>query len=192
MEYGVEYDSKKLHGKKYFSELLTGLEEVPPSVRELLRITRSNTEMFENSQKHLLTALSKHPKLRERVERLMTIPSVGVITALTWILEIEDPHRMPSVSKAISYCGLCSRENVSAGKRKRGPISKQRNKHLQTVLVECAKLAPQWNPVLKKIHQKELAHGHANRATLEVARKLVAYLLSVDKNEKNFVLREVA
>ncbi len=115
-----------------------------------------------------------------------------MITALTWILEIEDPHRFSAISNAISYCGLCSRENVSAGKSKRGPISKQRNKHVQTILVEAAKLAPRWNPLLKKVHQKERARGDANRATLAVARKLVAYLLAVDKTGKNFELRKSA
>ncbi len=52
----------------------------------------------------------------------------------------------------VSYCGLCSSQKESAGKETRGTISKKRNKHLQTVLVEAAKLAPQWNPQLADIH----------------------------------------
>ncbi|WP_238325995.1 transposase [Bryobacter aggregatus] len=69
----------------------------------------------------------------------------------------------------------------SAGKEKRGPISKQRNTHPQPVLIEAAKLAPRFNETLKAVHEKEQAKGHANRATLAVARKLVAYLLAVDR-----------
>lgn len=37
--------------------------------------------------------LESDPALRERVERLMTIPGVGVILALTWTLEIGDVTR---------------------------------------------------------------------------------------------------
>jgi hypothetical protein len=74
----------------------------------------------------------------------------------------------------------------SADKQQRGPISKQRNGHLQTVLIEAAKLAPRWNPQLAAIHARELQLGHRNRATLAVARKLVAYLLAVDKSGKAF------
>jgi len=61
---------------------------------------------------------------------------------------------------------------------------------LQTVLVEAAKLAPRWNSQLAEIYDKEFATGNRNSATLAVARKLVAYQLSVDKNQKAFEFRE--
>lgn len=73
----------------------------------------------------------------------------------------------------------------------RRPISEKRNKHLQTVLIEAAKLAPQWNPQLAEIHERELAKGHRNRATLAIAHKLVAYMMAVDKNQRKFVPKEV-
>ena len=56
----------------------------------------------------------------------------------------------------------------------------------QTVLVEAAKLAPRWNPQLAALHARELERGNRNRATLAVARKLVAYLLAVDKSGQPF------
>jgi transposase len=77
----------------------------------------------------------------------------------------------------VSYCGLTSALVESADKRQRGPISKQRHAHLQTVLIEAAKLAPRWNPQLEAVYEREVGRGHRNRATLAVARKLVAYLL---------------
>ncbi len=80
----------------------------------------------------------------------------------------------------------------SAGKQQRSPISKQRNAWLQTALIEAAKLAPRWNPQLAAVHARELERGHRNRATLQVARKLVAYLLAVDKSGQPFQLRTPA
>lgn len=190
MECGAEYSKKKLHGKKYFNSLLDSLEEIPESVITLLQISRSSYEMFQRSQKTLIRGLKNHSSIRKRVELLMSIPGVGEITALTWVLEVGDPMRFSSVKKAVSFCGLCSAHRESAGKCKRGPISKQRNKHLQTILVEAAKLAPRWNPQLAEIHAKALEKGDKNRATLEVARKLVAYMLAVDKNQKSFISAE--
>ena len=111
------------------------------------------------------------------------------MTALTWALEIGDPQRFASIGDAVSYCGLTSALVTSADKQQRGPISKQRNPHLQRVLIEAAKLAPRWNPLLAAVHEQERKQGHRNRATLEVARKLVAYLLAVDKSGKRFVVR---
>ncbi len=177
----------------YFSDLLESLEEVPTSVLELLRMTRSNLEVFDASQKQLLSALEEHPLLRQRVELLQTIPAVGVVTALTWALEVGDPHRFPSIRKAVSYAGLCSALRSSAGRVKRAPLSKQRNSNLQCVLIETSKIAPRWNPGLREVRERELARGaHANQATIAVARKLVAYLMSVDKNQKPFEQRSAA
>ena len=120
----------------------------------------------------------------------MTIPAVGPITALTWVLEIGDVKRFSSIKKAISYCGLCGAENSSANTIKRTPLSKQRNKHLQSVLIEAAKLAPRRSSGLALVYDRERQKGNANRATLAVARKLVAYLVAVDRRQKEFLTVE--
>jgi transposase len=112
----------------------------------------------------------------------MTIRGIGEVTTLTWALEVGDPRRFGSIRRAISYCGLCRAQRESAGKEKRGSISKKRNKHLQTMLIEAAKIAPLWNPRLAAVHERELKKGNRNRATLAVARRLVAYMMAIDPN----------
>ena len=191
MEVGAEYNKEQLHGKKYFTELLDSVEEVPESVKDLLRMSRGALEMFETVQRQLLDRLQHEPRLAQRVSRLRSIPGVGEVTALTWALEVGDPRRLSSVACAASYCGLTSALVSSADKQQRGPLSKQRNAHLQTVLVEAAKIAPRWNAQLKAVHEREVQRGNRNRATLAVARKLVAYLLAVDKSGQPFQLRSL-
>jgi transposase len=107
----------------------------------------------------------------------MTIPAVGPITALTWALEVGDLQRFSSIKKAISY----GAEQSSGNTVQRTPLSKQRNKHLQTTLIEAAKMAPRNSPELAMLYDKEKQKGNANRATLAVARKLVAYFTAVDR-----------
>ena len=189
MENGTTFNKEKLHGKKYFTDLIKCLRDVPESVKDLLRMSRGAMEMFESTQKQLIQRLLSEPALEQRVERLMSIRAVGPITALTWALEIADPHRFSSIADAASYCGLTAAFRSSAGKQQRGPISKQRNAWLQTTLIEAAKLAPRWNPQLAALYAQQLKHGHPNRATLQVARKLVAYLLAVDKSGQPFQVR---
>jgi hypothetical protein len=69
----------------------------------------------------------------------------------------------------------------------RTPLSKQRNKHIQRVLVEAAKLAPKEDHDLALVYEKERQKGNANLATLAVARKMVAYLLAVDREQREFI-----
>jgi hypothetical protein len=40
---------------------------------------------------------------------------------------------------------------------------------------------------LALVYEKEKQKGHANRATLAVARKMVTYLLAVDREHRAFV-----
>jgi hypothetical protein len=58
------------------------------------------------------------------------------------------------------------------------------------VLVEAAKLAPRQDHELALVYEKEKQKGNGNRATLAVARKMVAYLLAVDRRENAFVPKE--
>lgn len=187
MEMGEPYNAAQLHRKKYFYPYLDTLEDTPESVRELLRMSRSNLELFSRLQTRLLRELERHPLLQQRVERLQSIRGVGEVLALTWALEIAEVERFATLAQALSYCGLCAAQRESGGRSYRGPLSKKRNKHLQHALIEVAKIAPQWNPRLRQVRERELARGNANRATLAVARKLVAYLLAVDRSGQPFV-----
>jgi hypothetical protein len=88
------------------------------------------------------------------------------------------------------WIGLCGDERSSAEKVRRTPLSKQRNKHIQRVLVEAAKLASRGDHQLARVYETEKQKGNANRATLAVARKMVAYLLAVDRGKREFVPAE--
>ena len=190
METGVSYNKQRLHKVGYFADLMTTNEEVDESIRPLLNLSR---EMICRSQKldyALVSSLERDPLLKERLRRLRTVPGVGPITALTWALEIGDVTRFTSIKQAISYCGLCGDEKSSADKAMRMPISKQRNKHIQRVLIEAAKLGPRLCHELAEVRAKELERGDRNRATLAVARKMVCYLLAVDRRNQDFVPAE--
>jgi hypothetical protein len=73
--------------------------------------------------------------------------------------------------QAVSYCRLSGAEETFARKTKRTPISKRRTKHLQTGLIEAAKLGPRLHADLALIHAKAPEKGNHNRAALTVARK---------------------
>jgi transposase len=75
MEVGAEYNKQQLHGKKYFTELLGNLDQVPESVKDLVRLSRGALEMFEATQRQLLNRLQKEPQL---VERLAVLKSIRV------------------------------------------------------------------------------------------------------------------
>ena len=193
LEMGVSYDTPRLHRKRYFGALLDqNRDEIPDSARHLLAFSREQYETLHRMEQKLLGGLEQHPHIAERVQRLMTIRGVGPVLALTWALEVGPVERLGNISRAISFCGLTSALRESAGLQKRGPISKQRNVHLQTVLIEAAHLAPRWNPLLAQIKERELRRGNRNRATLAVARKLVAFLMAADRGHRPHATQSAA
>src|SRR5208282_1039715 len=190
MEAGVSYNKQRLHKAGYFRELLASNPDINEGLRPLLRLCRETVVRLQKTESALVRSLERDALLMDRVERLMTIPAVGPITALTWALEVGDVQRFSSIKKAVSYCGLCGAEKSSGSTVQRTPLSKQRNKHLQTTLIEAAKMAPRNSPELAMLYDKEKQKGNANRATLAVARKLVAYLVAVDRRQKEFLTVE--
>ena len=190
MEAGVSYNKQRLHKAGYFRELLATNPDIDEGLSSLLRLCRETVVRLGKTESALVRSLERDSSLTDRVERLMTIPAVGPITALTWALEIGDVQRFSSIKKAISYCGLCGAERSSGNTVQRTPLSKQRNKHLQTTLIEAAKMAPRNSAELAMLYDKEKQKGNANRATLAVARKLVAYLMAVDRGHRNFQVLE--
>ena len=67
--------------------------------------------------------------------------------------------RFRSIRQAISYCGLSGAEKSSADKVMRTPLSKPRNKHIQRVLVEAAKLAPRQDHDLALVMKQKSRKG---------------------------------
>lgn len=185
---GHEFNKKKIHNKGYFYDLLNSLNS-DKGVIEILGLSRRQLEVLQQLERRVKKLIYTYPEITERVNLLTTIPGVGEITALTWALEVWEPKRFANYKKAISYCGLCSGQNQSGEHDKRGPLSKQRNKKLQWVLVEAAKIAVHRikDPTLVSIYQKTAAKKNKNAATIAVARQLVKWLMAVDKRGTAFV-----
>jgi transposase len=90
-----------------------------------------------------LTA-SVEQEANNEVQRLMTHPRVGSLTALAYVLIIGTPTRFQCGKRIGSYIGMIPSEDSSAGKQLLGQISKQGNpscpfvrRKLRTVTAYC-------------------------------------------------------
>ena len=84
MEAGVSYNKQRLHKAGYFRELLASNPHIDKGLSSLLRQCREMVVRLGKSESALIRSLEHDQLLVERVERLMSIPAVGPITALTW------------------------------------------------------------------------------------------------------------
>lgn len=115
-------------------------------------------------------------------ERLRTIPGVGPVTSLAFVLVVEDPQRF-AVSRAVgSYLGLHAGRRQSGEQDPQLPISKQGDRLLRRLLVGSAQyVLGRFGPdsELRRWGLRLAARGGKNakkRAVVAVARKLAVWL----------------
>ena len=74
----------------------------------------------------------------ETIRRLMTVPGIGVVTALTFRHTIDDPTRFRNASTVGAYLGLTPRRKQSGEMDTNGRVSKWGDRLLRTYLFEAA------------------------------------------------------
>jgi transposase len=104
MEAGARYNKQRLHKAGYFRELLA--TDINERLKPLLQLCRETVVRLQQSA--MVRSLERDSLLMDRVERLMTIPAVGPITALSWALEVGDVQRFRSIKKKPSATAGCA------------------------------------------------------------------------------------
>ena len=158
---------------------------IAPSVQALAELsTRIKALDLEISA----LARAKYPQSAQ----LQQIPGVGPITALYFVLKIEDPNRFAHVRDVGAYAGLCPRRDQSGQSDPQLRISKRGDAYLRRLLVSAANyiLGP-FGPqsALRAYGLMLAADGTARakkRATVAVARKLAVLLLSLWKSQQPY------
>jgi transposase len=123
---------------------------------------------------------------------LEQIPGVGPITALYFVLKIQDPARFDRVRDVGAFIGLCPRRNQSGENDPQLRISKRGDAYPRRLLVSAAQyiLGPFGPPSALRQYGLALAAGGTprakKRAVVAVARKLAVLLLTLWKNKSAY------
>jgi len=173
-EYGLTF--KRAIGtafRKRVLELLGQKHHLHIGIDPLLSIHANICEeqrKFDDQVRHLA-------KSDETVRRLMTVPGVGPVTALTFRHTIDDPTRFASASKVGAYLGLTPRRNQSGATDTNGRISRWGDRLLRAYLFEAA--AVLLHRTQKRSSLKEWGTKLAKRIGLKKAKVAVARKLAV-------------
>jgi len=121
--------------------------------------------------------------------RMMTVPSVGPITAMTFKSSIEDPGRFDRGRDAGAFAGLVPRRHQSGERDYKGRISKAGDPMLRSALYEAANnlLSRVKRPCALQTWGKRIAETRGpKRARVAVARKLAILLHRLWQSETEF------
>ena len=123
-------------------------------------------------------------KKNHTAQLLMTIPGIGPITAMFIVAEVDDISRFRSYRNLASYAGLVPSLDASAGKEKKGRITKQGSVYLRTAMVEAAQaVARMKNCRLNIFFRRRIVKSGYKKAIVATAHKMLQYAFYVMKNQ---------
>ncbi len=114
-------------------------EEITPVLKNLLTSMLAdfkNKNLFIQEREVVLNELAKN---NSQVQKLMTIPGVGVITETALIGKIGNVNAFENGRQLAAWLGLVPRQYSTGGKVQLGPISKRGDRILRSLLVHGAR-----------------------------------------------------
>jgi len=168
-----EEDVEKIFGEKHI--VLSGKANIA-AIRFLLgRI------------KEIEKAVLKVARLKGEYKKLLTVPGIGKILALTIMFETGDIQRFPDVGNYASYCRCVGSTKLTNGKKKGEGNRKNGNKYLCWAYVEAANFAVWSYPYIRKYYQKKMSKTNKIVAIKTVAHKLARASYYVMKDQEVFI-----
>lgn len=177
-------------GRVFVEKVREHMKGLPSSAELALEVMlQSYTSLLSAMQQieiELVSIASDNPI----VKKLMTVPGVGLITALTFYMEIGDPKRFRKSRQVGAYIGLTPRQYSSGEIEKQGRISKQGSSVLRSLLMEAGIViltrTRSWSKVRAWGMRIQKRHG-TKKAAVALGRKLAAVMHKMMLTEREFI-----
>lgn len=126
---------------------------------------------------------------KEEIERLLTIPGIGRVSANIIVSEIGDFSRFKKPQHLTSFAGLVPRERSSGGKQKLGSITHAGSPYLRYVMIESAMRIRDTKETqsLYSFYKNIKSRSSAMKARVALARKLLVIVWFMMKNKQNYI-----
>lgn len=183
------YGSGKYWSNK-FIEWLENIEFTEISGKESLHLLLSECRFLRALHSKTLLSirkLSKTADYEENIKLLLTVPGIGLVTAMLIMTEISSIDRFNNFDKLCSYVGLIPSMNSSGEKKIDGEITTRRHKLLRCALIESSWVAAKMDPALNLCYNNLCKKMKANKAIIRISKKLLNRIRYVLINRKIYV-----
>lgn len=129
---------------------------------------------------------------REAVQRLQSVPGVGLIVSLTALAVFSDVARFPSAKHVASYAGLVPTTYQSGARDRHGHITKRGSRELRAMLCEAAHHARRPDHPLNPYFAALCTRRGYKLATIAVAHRLCRILFAMLRDQTDFTPERLA
>ncbi len=119
-------------------------------------------------------------------ELLYTIPGIGKLTAMVFLLQLGDISRFKTLDKLCFYIGLTPSIHSSGDNQKTGKLIKRGRREIKIHLIESAWIAVRKDPALTLKFNELSTRMNKNKAIIRIARKLLSRIRFVLLNKQPY------
>lgn len=119
-------------------------------------------------------SLSQTDAYRDNYNLLISIPGIGFLTAMTFLVQIGDIRRFRQLDDLCDYIGLVPMMKGSGPKLYTGKMMNRGRKELKIMIIEAAWDALRKDPALMMKFNELTRRMNKNKAIIRIARKLVS------------------
>lgn len=183
------FSSPNTHWSKRFMKWLREDVVLLSNSRNSLDLLLEQVELF---RKNLLRAtrqvrsLSREERYCGTYANLISIPGIGINTAMCLLTEIDDIFRFRNEKQFASYLGLIPVSHSSGEKISNGEKTFRGNKQIGPMIVESAWVTIQHDSVMAAAYGEYCKRMKPQEAIIRIARKLANRILSVLKSGKKY------
>lgn len=131
--------------------------------------------------------MSRSEALKETIRLLTSVPGIGITTAMSLAMEIDDIGRFPNADSLASYIGLVPMCHSSGESRGNGNMTLRKHGMLCCYIIEAAWIAIRKDPAMTLAYEGYRKRMNAQKAIVRIARKLVNRIFFVLKHGQGYV-----
>lgn len=135
-----------------------------------------------------LRELSKSPKYKDQVSLLLSVPGMGLVHSMNFLLEIGDIKRFKTLDELCSMIGLIPNTNASGDKAGVGRMTKRGKKEIKNSIIEAAWIAIRYDKDLKRAFDQYAQRMKKNQAIVRIAKKLLNRIRAVMIEKRQYEL----
>ena len=185
IEYPNEFQNSSTHWSKRFMNWLKEIQFKHDSGTSALNFLINQAEqhralLLATTKK--IKTLSQSVAYDKKMELIRSVPGIGLITGIQFLIEIEDIKRFENEDKFASLIGIVPNCHSSGEVERKGEMTPRGNNFLRTALIECAWKAASIDTALSKSYSDYCKRMEPNKAIIRIARKLSNRIYCVLKN----------
>jgi transposase len=188
------FNNPQSHWSKRFINWLENIEFSEESGKKSLIALVTESKNVRQSILQITTQvreLSKTSTYCPNVKLLLSIPGIGLLTAMIILTELETMERFNNIDQLCGYIGFVPSTSSSGDEDKVSGITPRGHNVLRSAIIESAWIATRTDPALIKSYHDYCKRMEPNKAIVRISKKLLSRIRFVLMNKHAYEYSKV-